>query len=92
MEPSFLSKPDFVVGIPVERVKSRFAFVIPKALFHEKESPGIPVDVFFWHIDIVNILLVLICIEFRLNIFAKILYFLDFTKLNMRFTQFLTVE
>lgn len=47
MEPSFLSKPDFVVGIPVERVKSRFAFVIPKALFHEKESPGIPVDVFF---------------------------------------------
>jgi hypothetical protein len=45
-EPIFLSIPAFVVGIPVDLVNSRFAWVIPKALFQEKLSPGIPVFVF----------------------------------------------
>lgn len=58
VEPIFLSIPAFVVGIPVELVNSRFAWVIPKALFQEKLSPGIPVFVFFainsFFIELVN--------------------------------------
>ena len=45
-EPIFLSTPVLVVGIPVTFVNLRFAEVIPKALFQEKLSPGIPVFVF----------------------------------------------
>ena len=37
--PTFLSKPDCVVGIPVRRAKRCFAEDIPKALFQEKEKP-----------------------------------------------------
>ena len=58
VEPIFLSIPAFVVGIPVELVNSRFAWVIPKALFQEKLSPGIPVFVFLainsFFIELVN--------------------------------------
>jgi hypothetical protein len=37
--PIFLSKPDFVVGIPVFRANLCLADVIPSARFHEKEKP-----------------------------------------------------
>ena len=45
--PIFLSSPPFEVGIPVFLLKFCFACVIPKALFQEKESPGIFSDEFF---------------------------------------------
>lgn len=41
--PIFRSIPDFVVGIPVLRAKLLLALVIPNALFHENDNPGIPV-------------------------------------------------
>lgn len=41
--PILRSMPALVVGMPVWRVKLRLACVIPKALFHENERPGIPV-------------------------------------------------
>ena len=37
--PTFLSKPDCVVGVPVCLANFCFAPVIPSALFHEKENP-----------------------------------------------------
>lgn len=47
MLPTFLSSPLLEVGIPVFLLKFCFACVIPKALFQEKESPGILNDDFF---------------------------------------------
>ena len=41
--PSFLSIPALVVGIPVCRAILCFVWLIPKALFHENDNPGIPV-------------------------------------------------
>ena len=41
--PSFLSTPAFDVGIPVSLANLCLACVMPSALFHEKESPGMPV-------------------------------------------------
>lgn len=41
--PILRSIPALVVGMPVWRVKLRLACVMPKALFHENERPGIPV-------------------------------------------------
>jgi len=41
--PSFLCRPDFVVGMPVVFEMLRFAAVTPVARFHENESPGMPV-------------------------------------------------
>ena len=43
MLPSLRSTPARDVGIPVLRAMLCFASVMPKALFHEKESPGMPV-------------------------------------------------
>ena len=48
--PIFLSRPDLVVGMPVLRAKFWRAWVMPKARFHENESPGIPVFVFLFAI------------------------------------------
>jgi len=45
--PILRSNPDFEVGIPVSRAMLRFTFVMPNALFHEKDSPGIPRCIFF---------------------------------------------
>jgi len=39
--PIFLSIPDLDVGIPVSLENCCFAFVIPKARFHENDTPGI---------------------------------------------------
>ena len=41
--PILRSTPAFEVGIPVSLAKFCFACVIPNALFHEKERPGMPV-------------------------------------------------
>jgi len=41
MLPNFLSKPDFVVGIPVCLANFCFAEVMPKALFQENEKPNL---------------------------------------------------
>ena len=41
--PSFLSNPDFVVGIPVLLAIFCLKEVIPNALLHEKENPQIPI-------------------------------------------------
>ena len=41
--PILRSTPALEVGIPVSLAKFCFAFVIPNALFHEKERPGMPV-------------------------------------------------
>ena len=41
--PIFLSKLAFDVGIPVSRANFCFACVMPNALFHEKDNPGMPV-------------------------------------------------
>lgn len=41
--PILRSTPALDVGIPVCLAKFCFACVIPKALFHEKVNPGIPV-------------------------------------------------
>jgi hypothetical protein len=38
--PTFLSKPDLVVGIPILRANFCFAEVIPTALFQENEKPN----------------------------------------------------
>lgn len=43
--PIFLSRPAFVVGMPVLRAICCLAFVTPRARFHEKDNPGI--DDFF---------------------------------------------
>lgn len=43
--PNFLCIPDLVVGIPVFFAILRLTFVMPKALFGEKDKPGIPVFV-----------------------------------------------
>lgn len=45
--PIFRSIPDFEVGIPVLRPIFCFALVMPSALFHEKERPGIGVERLF---------------------------------------------
>ena len=45
--PIFLSSPFREVGIPVFLLKVCFALVIPKALFSEKEIPGILNDDLF---------------------------------------------
>lgn len=45
--PIFLSSPFREVGIPVFLLKVCFALVIPKALFKEKEIPGILNDDLF---------------------------------------------
>lgn len=45
--PIFLSSPFREVGIPVFLLKVCFALVIPKALFKEKENPGILNDDLF---------------------------------------------
>ncbi len=52
MLPIFLSNPFLEVGMPVFLLKFCFACVIPKALFQEKESPGILTDDLFFHIAI----------------------------------------
>ncbi len=41
MRPSFALRPCRVVGMPVALAIFRLAFVMPKALFQLKESPGI---------------------------------------------------
>ncbi len=41
--PSFLSTPDFKIGIPVCLTNFCFADVIPNALFQEKEKPNFPI-------------------------------------------------
>lgn len=41
--PILRSTPALEVGIPVSLAKFCFACVIPNALFHEKERPGMPV-------------------------------------------------
>lgn len=41
--PNFLSTPAFVVGMPVVRANFCRTCVMPSALFHENDSPGIPV-------------------------------------------------
>ena len=43
MLPSLRSTPARDVGMPVSRAMRCFACVMPRALFHEKESPGMPV-------------------------------------------------
>ena len=43
IRPIFRSTPALEVGIPVSLAKFCFACVIPNALFHEKERPGMPV-------------------------------------------------
>lgn len=48
MLPIFLSSPLLEVGMPVFLLKFCFACVIPKALFQEKESPGILTDDLFF--------------------------------------------
>lgn len=48
--PNFRSTPAREVGIPVSRANFCFVCVTPKALFHENESPGIPVSVLFFTI------------------------------------------
>lgn len=45
--PILFLRPDFVVGIPVAFAIFRFAFVIPKARFHENDKPGILKELFF---------------------------------------------
>lgn len=45
--PIFLSNPLLEVGTPVFLLKFCFTLVIPKALFQEKESPGILNDDLF---------------------------------------------
>ena len=47
MPPIFRSTPAFEVGMPVVPAIFCFACVMPKALFHEKERPGMPVFDFF---------------------------------------------
>ena len=42
--PTFRSIPAFEVGMPVLRAMFCFAFVMPSALFHEKDNPGIGVE------------------------------------------------
>lgn len=44
--PILFLRPDFVVGIPVAFAIFRFAFVIPKARFHENDKPGILKELF----------------------------------------------
>ena len=41
------STPALVVGMPVAFVNSRFNLVMPNALFHENDTPGIVVLFFF---------------------------------------------
>lgn len=41
--PIFRSTPALEVGMPVSLANFCLACVIPKALFHEKERPGMPV-------------------------------------------------
>ena len=48
--PNFLSIPAREVGMPVVRANFCFTCVTPKALFHENESPGIPVFVLLFTI------------------------------------------
>lgn len=43
IRPILRSTPALEVGIPVSLAKFCFACVIPNALFHEKERPGMPV-------------------------------------------------
>ena len=45
--PSLRSTPAFEVGMPVVRAIFCFVCEMPKALFHEKDSPGMPVFDFF---------------------------------------------
>ena len=55
MLPSLRSNPALEVGMPVSRANFCLACVIPKALFHENERPGMPVfdflrAIFFMHL------------------------------------------
>ena len=43
--PYLRCRPDLIVGMPVFLANARFALVIPRALFGENESPGMPVFV-----------------------------------------------
>jgi hypothetical protein len=45
--PTFLSSPVFDVGIPVVRETFCFSLVMPRALFREKERPGMGVERLF---------------------------------------------
>jgi hypothetical protein len=46
--PIFLSKPDFVVGMPVRLAKRCLAADMPNALFQEKEKPYLPIVEYFY--------------------------------------------
>ena len=47
IEPNLRSTPALVVGMPVALVNSRFNLVMPNALFHENDTPGMVVLFFF---------------------------------------------
>ena len=52
--PTFLSKPDCVVGIPVWRAIRCLKLEIPIALFHEKENPYLDIMLIYIRVIIIS--------------------------------------